>query len=760
MPNSTSSNSADIREALLEHERDFQQKRHSDTSLRAVLSSLHSDPDLRKWVTLESRPLIPLISHHDGKTYVNVLLVIPVLGSQSGELQMPWAYVAWEWPSRKVAQFEKLPQLAGLTPMTFLTSQVVDATMADQIEAALRNNIPPPEPPADIKGLFAVLSELKPTWKLSPSDSIDLASSPETTVPRRSVPVAFQGVASPLKHIEQILVDPEFKIEQSKLIALRNRMARRGLTLLVAGGIGSGKTNLINKLLDRTIIPARSIADTEAAIIQVRSGSIEELHYLLPGNQPVKLPLSEAGWKELTEHISSSSEGMVEVRVLGSRFLDLGLRLIEIEHDLSPSPQVLEALAVCDIALMTVSALAPLSLSDLALIEEHFLARKTPRLAIVITRLDQCETGEQARLLNYIRTRLEIWKDRLVLGTTSARRSLPTASEVTFAGIDELRTLVEQWSHDSDHAKLLERQALSELAEISRQALAKCRGREQALLLKQEERKTAISALRDQINRIKLDWSDLKLETSRRAIEAGDELRSWLLAQKADLLDQILPELNNQPDPKGWWEKTLAFRLRKFVGHYGKEAEVRIRQRMNADTLWLQEKASQITKRRTALAPDVVGIDLKGIASAPENTNVPNLNQQRLYARIGLGGVTVLAYLVGGPLGIGIAGVAASIGGTILTELKFNDKVEKQKTQLAKKLDEIVDQILSSSATLIRVRLSELYMRLCLQLETEEREWLKARLAGLESPITLAQEGEHKERIRQLETLLHTLVAA
>jgi len=265
------------------------------------------------------------------------------------------------------------------------------------------------------------------------------------------------------------------------------------------------------------------------------------------------------------------------------------------------------------------------------------------------------------------------------------------------------------------------------LVDIAERALFKVRAQREAASLAAEERQAAIGRAREQIERAEFDWKDLRLSVERRALDAGDTLRTYLLDQQQELTERLRYELRNRSDPKTWWEQDLPFRLRQEMSRLGQQLEAAVRARIESDCGWLGESARRISGRRPSFSAggEVAWRELPGDTPSRE---IADVHQKRLLLRFGVGGITLLGYLVAGTLGM-----AASIGGGILVDRVVGKELAGQKTDLSDALGRLVEEHLLQAATLIRSRLTAVYQRLVAQLEAEEKQWLSARLSSLES---------------------------
>ncbi len=720
-------NPDDILAALETHERTFAARRTAEPrTLRRLLDSIHSDPMLRHWVTLESRALAPLVIRQGKHWLIHVLLSVPKSAKET--FHMPWGCVVWQWPDASVVRLEKLADLGGLRTQSLTSRHLASATDIERIEAALASGQTPPAPPAEVRAIFNDLGTLFPAWNLpretEPSGDGSAPPRPvEPSAPRQG-PLP-QGTAEPLRRLEKLLDAPLFNTEREGVARLRASLRRQGFGVVVVGEIGRGKTSLINRLLGRELIAARAAMGPSLPPVRICAGAHDELLVGEPGGTAKAIPLSAESW-----NAAATRKAFVEVRATGVPLLDAGLQFIEASAE---GPHVAQALASCDAALVTVSALAALSLSEMTIIEQHILARKVPRVAVVLTRLDQLDPGETPRLVEFVRGRLEPWRGQVLIGTSTVRAQLPETVALDFAGPDELADLLKQWAKDSEHTALLQRQAHAALVDIAERALFKVRAQREAASLATEERQAAIARAREQIERAEFEWKDLRLSVERRALEAGDTLRTHLLDQQEELTERLRYELRNRPDPKTWWEQDLPFRLRQEMSRLGQQLEVAVRARIESDCGWLAESVRRISGRRSSFSAggDVAWRDLPGETPSRE---IADVRHKRMLLRLGVGGIALLGYLVAGPLGM-----AASVGGGFLADRIVGKELAGQKTDLSAALGRLVEEHLLQAATLMRSRLTAVYQRLSAQLEGEEKQWLAARLSSLES--TAVSEG-------------------
>src|SRR5271165_565499 len=713
---STNPQQADqTRRALEDAERQFRErKRVEPPTLWGMIQSIHSDPLLRQWVTLESQPLIPLVTRDATGWFIHVALSAPHPNDPS-RVQHPWSYVVWGWPEREIERIGKFPRDAVRRAELLSTDSVCTPEVAAQIEAAIERGKMPP-PPDEIQRIFGDLME--------PLVNYSELTPPEQEFPplNATAPLAnqFAGFEPVISRMQSLLGDDS--AGRTELRRVRQRLNRRGFSVAIVGESRSGKTLIINRLFDR-----RLLAEAETtAPVRIVFGNEEALFIVRRNARPQRVPLPPEG---ATSHEGTAA--LLELRVNDARLRDANLKVLDTPGADSKNDRLtMEAISDSDAVLVAISALAPMGLSERVFIEQHILSRRVPRIAVVLTRLDKLPASDQAKVIEYAAKRLHDWVPEVMLGTMLDRTALPTDATVASAGPSECFNLLLRWSSDANHLHLLRSQACANLQQVAITGISAIEAQREALLLSEEERTTALKKAKEQLERARLDWVDVKIELDRRTLETGSAIRSFISEQKSDAVERLRFELRARPNLKSWWEQDLPFRLRQEMQRLGHDAEIVLHRRVADDVSWLQEIARKTFGQRltaSAVSEPAGPPQWRDLPTEPARREVKDLNQSRLYARLGIGGITVASYLLAGPFGI-----AVSIAGGLIGERMFIRQLDAQREELSAALDDVVSDLLCQAGRLIQTRLSGLYARLLEQIGRDEQQWLQARLRALQ----------------------------
>ena len=152
--------------------------------------------------------------------------------------------------------------------------------------------------------------------------------------------------------------------------------------------------------------------------------------------------------------------------------------------------------------------------------------------------------------------------------------------------------------------------------------------------------------------------------------------------------------------------------------HINRELEKIFQNKIDKDVLWLEDQAGKMFSWEIKLnrLDSLVGI--KALDDTFEGKEIRDLQRLRLYLRIGTSAAGVLGYVLFGPFGI-----AASLGGGIISERTFSKSIENQKQELSGILDDTIHQILHNAINTVQKRLRNIYTDLVETLQNQEETW-------------------------------------
>jgi GTP-binding protein EngB required for normal cell division len=180
------------------------------------------------------------------------------------------------------------------------------------------------------------------------------------------------------------------------------------LNVAVFGRFKAGKSSFLNHLIGRPLLPVGVIPIT-SAVTEIQYGATERADVIFQDGRTEAVPLSRIGEFMSETENPENAKGVARVRLelpameryRGIRFVDTpGLDSV-FEHNTGAS---LEWLPNVGLALVAVGVDPPLSQHDLELIRS--LKRYTPRIALLLTKVDVLDEGERLQVQNFVRSQL------------------------------------------------------------------------------------------------------------------------------------------------------------------------------------------------------------------------------------------------------------------------------------------------------------------------------------------------------------------
>jgi hypothetical protein len=746
------------REKLQEIEARSRRERMEDRSLWRLIQSIHSDPALRALVTLESQPLHPAVelSAEGGEAMVHLLLALP---NGVGGFQLPWAYLAWGWPSRRLKTFSDIRDRMGQNGAVLTEAHRCSQEFAVAVQTALEEGRRPPLPPAPIPDLvrrvLAREGEI-PAPEAAPAPAAPKAA-PQATAPRPFEVDSGTDLLPKLQETEKLLRplgSPDLEREWRRL---HGRLTSNRFSIVVIGERGRGKSTLINHLLGRDLLPT-GLLDRKPSFVEIDAASESFLETVSPAGERRKQPLST---ESLLAAIAGSQAqgGEVKVGTENPWLAAGGIRLIEIpgSDDLGEEAlgQLVDAMAAADAVLVVVSATMALALTEKAFVERYVLERQVPRVAVALTHLDTVKPQERQEVVDFVRRKIADWGSGIPLCVSQDSVVLQDSDQEggVITGAEGLRTLLSTWALSGERRSLIHRQVRENLRHLLGLARTLLETRRQAAGLAAEELELQVSQARRRLEGQRLDWEDLRLQMDRRQIGCRQWLEDEMRERNRRILSDLLYELRRQSHPKEWWERDLPPLLGRRLEDAEKGLQQTLEGRLLKDAKWLAgEVGTRFSRRLDATQPpEKLELESDNLPEPPES--LYDLHRLRLFVR---GGSIAAAYLGWQLLPFGML----FSGGTLLVgEVYLKREVERQREVLADALPDVLERIIYKGLTLAELGLQKAYAELLEAFQREQEAWLRVELQGLEATKDDGGLGEVERRLADVNRLQKALGA-
>ncbi|MEU8134364.1 dynamin family protein [Streptodolium elevatio] len=537
-----------------------------------------------------------------------------------------------------------------------------------------------------------------------------------------------------------------FGLEQicTEVDRLRARMRRPGFRIAVVGEFGRGKSTLVNRLLGAKVVPEGRHTRVPVVIAPGPEARIE-LQYA-DGRSEVR-PAVASSWDGVDEAASADGgDALVGIRVLVE---DPELARLDVEIVDTPGVNaghgdgvdddraqdlVRRTVAASDAVFMVVSASQPLGISETSFLEEEVIARHVPRITVVVSKLDTVDDDEREDIVDYLGGRV-----RRIAPVLEVLAGPHREDAAPLAGV---RGRLADYAGSGGRRAMRARQTagqllglLEEMTELARQGVANS-------ALSVEDRRRAAEAAEVEIDNMTAEWGKVRVELQRRRGETAEKFREHLNQSRDDLLGTLRYEMERTPDPKTWWERDLPFRLRRELTALAKKYEGQLHSSVQSDLQWLDAQMKRHFGAGTTHKVDKAEqLSTEFELNEAEELGLKDLKSRKLAWRIGPSGVAVLGMLIipltGGlaaiPMG---AGMAASVGGMVLGEVKSGSLTEGQRAQAAKGLEPAIEELLSGFSQQVSDRLHTLYGGVMDEAVRGQKAWRTDRLAALSTQGT------------------------
>ncbi|MBR8837489.1 MAG: dynamin family protein [Stigonema ocellatum SAG 48.90 = DSM 106950] len=545
----------------------------------------------------------------------------------------------------------------------------------------------------------------------------------------------------------------------SQLQTITERLRFPGFRLAVVGEFSRGKSTLLNRLLERELLPTRALPTT-ATLTTITPGTEDSMVVSFDNSPEVHRAIDAASWNDL---LITNSEGK-DQKVLAKVQLTLVHPWLEaLDAELIDTPGigelnttraaiVFDLLSQCDATVLLVSATLPFSMTEAAFLEQEVIGKHIPRIIVIISKLDTIQHEQQEEVIAVTRERIaQISADIPVLPSYPVDENT-SETEAIEAVRSQITAMVAGGNHKVWRSQQVAKQLidiLTQLIDIGSVAIASAVG-------SAAEHEQALKKAKTAMRTAELQWEQIRLELDRRRIQHGQTLKENLFSSKSTLIEVLNQELSQTDNPKTWWECKLPLRLRRELFSLGQKSEEFLLQEITDDFDWLTAEVSRIFSTQMTQQPSQTQENLEIKPNLPQLEMSP-IQRYRWLTRLG-GGVTVIgSYLTGGAA---VMAIALSLGAAILSEQFLSDKLEEQRQQVQKKLELSVDKAFNEYYERIFERLRQLYQQVAEDTQRQQVIWHSAKTAAIEVSHPDSDEQPWQQMLDKASALKQEILAA
>lgn len=520
----------------------------------------------------------------------------------------------------------------------------------------------------------------------------------------------------------------------------------------VVGEFNRGKSTLVNRFIEKNIIPVSAIP---ATFMPIRvSGSKKEMLTLKSGANEKNFPLNAAAWDNIENQkkIKSKVQPEILLKVNCGWLLENDLEIMDtpginsmIDDDWKMTDY---ALQTCDCAIVAIAAQQPFSETEKMFIMERILLKKIPRIMVVLTKLDIMPEKDRSNIVEYIQKQLEEFNADIPV-YLSGENQVKGFEE--YSGVNAIKGQILSWLLESDHEKLKKRKAYQLLRDICRDLTDVYQCQLDIMEEKEADKREAAEKKKSLLlQNAAIEWDNIEIEMLKKCNQNFDVLRKMTEERQEYIIEKLLMEIYHTGNPKDWWEKDYPYRIKMEMLSLGSSIENNLQSFYIRDMNWL----NSVLKERygTVIPPQSEKIadksDFRNFMICG-NVRVEDIRRSRIISRVGTGAVTVAGYFIFGMMGLSPVGMAIGIGGGIVSELSMHKRVEEQKAKLSKVIKEELPEVFSSSISTVEESMRNIYMSTIDDMKKACKEWAEAKCEAIDAVNKTEANTEDEIRIKE-----------
>ena len=512
---------------------------------------------------------------------------------------------------------------------------------------------------------------------------------------------------------------------------IKKETLRQRFTVAVVGEFSRGKSTFVNNMFRRNLLPVANMPTT-AMLTRIRYSEKEAIAIFDATLKNKKLlPLCEESWENYVADDSGNDPNGVAFVGIDSPWLKSGIEIIDTPGagDLEEKRSLIigDALKGSDSAIITISAEAAMSMSEKLFIEERLIAKKTPFLMLIITKLDRIALEQRNSVIAFVKEKLELWNMNNIPVYVPYNVELPDSKYSAITGMDKVIGQINSWITGSDRKKITEEWITLKLENVFSSAESFI-GEQRCLAQaeNEEKRKEMLEEKKRLIDKAQQVWEETKNEMIKKGDACYDSFLSKAEGYKASITEKLQYEVMHASNLKKWWESDYPYRLKIEMTNMSSSVENLISRTVSKDVTWFNnilEKNfktcvlfnSEETSDKEAYTNFAVSSDV-----ALKDTTV-----EKNISKIGIAALSVTAALLCASVGVTslIGTMGISTGGSILTDSFFRKKSDAQKELLKEELRKDVPRVVTNAMVHSENRIKNIYVDIIKDAGKKQKEW-------------------------------------
>lgn len=498
------------------------------------------------------------------------------------------------------------------------------------------------------------------------------------------------------------------------------QLRRESINITIIGSRNTGKSNLINKLLGKKLLPVSTISNGTGFSIQ-GINELEKEGFCSTNNsafQPIeKLQQGDLG--------IDYSETLVTINLAHLWLTDNSFHLIEkpafdaSDEDINKLTN--SYLKETDCVVLLVDALTPLRKAEMYLLSEC-MRRGFPTI-IVLTKIDKLSEDERGEVVKYVNKHIQLKSDSLKVIPVSLQ-------SIDDNQISYIKSTIRKELDKTDILSLRSQQLADALLNVLGLINSAAHTGLKAQTKNEEDRHKKNKKLLQNFELQNLTWQKIELDLDSRRRKIDELLREHLHENHTNIFEALSYELKRNNDIRTWWERDLPYRLERELRSIAEKLSQIINQQISRDVQWLQQEISQQFQ-----------YSLQASTEANVTVNMPSREQQEIplsnnnHLKIVSRFSTVTCIIVAGTaltsLGISSGGIAAGIVAGVTLEQLISWNTGREREKVFSELNKVINQAEREYASEVSNKLKENYNHLVSQLRQNQIRWQQAQLQAL-----------------------------
>lgn len=549
------------------------------------------------------------------------------------------------------------------------------------------------------------------------SDPLTVKAAKQIERPIAGCPEFSPSIIRLNRKVGDFLADKMFGRQLKEFVFLNQNYERADYRIAIIGEFSRGKSTFLNRLIGRDILPVGDLPTT-AVLTRIRKGSHEQMSFI---DKDKSVSRSELSVENLEKYLADDGghdpEGVLDLQVdlpwLSSD--DVVFYDTPGAGDLvgKRAAIVLDAINSCDYTVMTISARAACSMTELQFLRDNVLLKSVPQIAVAVTKLDTIPEDERDKVVEFIRQKITVVAPMAKFFLLDELAGVEHAS-FDAIGVDAVRaSIVSAFASEKAVAIAREQQYIRRVSILLGEARKEIEVVAAAGAMSKQEQREAIRKLESAKTEIDIMRQDLSTACIAAKLEAQKQVSSLIDEAEIRMKKEMEVSVQHAGDIRKWLDVDYPHIAEKAFETTGMKLETWMNKRIANDKSVFAATASKRLSVRN------LNIGLPSFDARSDdfdiNTDVKDLDKWRTGAKIATIGTMVL--LSG--LGPGVI-IASGVGG-ILTDRFLKASIEKQRADALDAISAKVQTVHSNLKDQVLEYLENCYGNIAKVLDHETR---------------------------------------